>query len=243
MSILVCRPENDATKLSEMLNLGGYSSSVLSTLEIKYEKISIDLNAFTDVVFTSKYAVLSFMSQYPASALNNKYIYSIGATTAQHLLQYNIQSEYPDRFNSIELYKIIANNNLVDRNFAIMSGVSGNNFLVDEVSKQNQCSKFECYQRVFVNEETLVNNYMDLYDDVDPDIIVVTSLDVFKSLNRVFAHISPPINAFITITSAKMLKFANDNGFSRTISLDSISNENINLTILEHIEARKNVIK
>lgn len=243
MSILVCRPENDAAKLSDMLNLSGYSSSVLSTLEIKYKEISIDLNAFTDIVFTSKYAVLSFMSQYPASALNNKHIYSIGVTTAQHLLQYKVQSECPDKFNSIELYKIIARNNMIGKKFAVMSGVSGNNFLVDEISKQNQCSKFECYQRVFVNEEILVNNYIDLFNDVDPDIIVVTSLDVFKSLNRIFAHISPPINAFITITSTKMLKFANDNGFSRTISLDSISNENIKLTILEHIEARQNVIK
>jgi len=62
MSILVCRPENDATKLSDMLNFGGYSSSVLSTLEIKYEKISIDLDSFIVLVFISKYAVFIFRS-------------------------------------------------------------------------------------------------------------------------------------------------------------------------------------
>ena len=243
MNILVCRPENDAIKLSELLNSGGYTSSVLSTITIRHKKISINLNDFTDVIFTSKHAVLSFMSQYPSSALHNKNIYSIGATTAQYLHQHNIQSVYPDKSNSIELYQIIASNNLNDKNFAIMSGVSGNNFLVEEISKQNQCTKFECYQRVFVDEDVLVSNYSDLYNDLEPDIIVATSLDVFKSLNRVFDHISRPINAFITITSTKMLKFAIDAGFSRTISLDSISNENINLTILEHIEAKQNVIK
>ncbi len=73
----------------------------------------------------------------------------------------------------------------VDKKFAIISGVGGNTYLEDEISKYATATKITVYERVLVDKEILQDAYTAEYSDVEPDLIVATSIDVFKSLIRI----------------------------------------------------------
>lgn len=60
---------------------------------------------------------------------------------------------------------------------------------------------------------------------INPDVIVTTSIDIFKSLNRIFGEIVAPRAAIVTITSPKMLKFVNEQGFENTLKLEKLDNK------------------
>ncbi|WP_368076274.1 FAD-dependent oxidoreductase [Francisella tularensis] len=122
--------------------------------------------------------------------------------------------------------------------FAIISGVSGNDLLLEELSKLTHCHKFETYLRVFIDLDELLDTYNKLFLHNQPDIIIATSLDVFKSLNRIFEKITTPKAATITITSLKMLKFVNQQGFKNTLKLEKLDNSYICQRILEFTEAK-----
>ncbi|APA83542.1 uroporphyrinogen-III synthase [Francisella tularensis] len=238
MKILVCRPQNDAVNLTEKLCANGLLAVSLPTIKICYQKITESVLDYTSLVFTSKYAVESLFSQYPIDLFKNKKIYSVGASTAAILEKYQLAAIYPVRHGSQELLDIILNQDISKEKFAIISGVSGNDLLLEELSKLTQCHKFETYSRVFIDLDELVETYNKLFLHNQPDIIIVTSLDVFKSLNRIFEKITTPKAATITITSLKMLKFVNQQGFKNTLKLEKLDNSYICQRILEFTEAK-----
>ncbi|APC91155.1 MULTISPECIES: uroporphyrinogen-III synthase [Francisella] len=238
MKILVCRPQDDADSLTEQLCLNGLLAISLPTIKICYQKIAKNVVEYTSLVFTSKYAVKSLFSQYDADLFKNKKIYSVGASTAAVLKKYQLDAIYPVRHGSQELLNIILNYDISTDKFAIISGVSGNNLLVEELSKLTQCHKFETYSRVFMEIDELTNEYNKLFLHQQPGIIIATSLDVFKSLNRVFEKITVPKAATVTITSPKMLKFVNQQGFKNTLKLEKLDNNYICQRILEFTEAK-----
>ncbi|MDE4982302.1 uroporphyrinogen-III synthase, partial [Francisella tularensis subsp. holarctica] len=86
------------------------------------------------------------------------------------------------------------------------------------------CHKFETYLRVLIDLYELLDTYNKLFLHNQPDIISATSLDVFKSLNRIFEKITTPKAATITITSLKMLKYVNQQGFKNTLKLETLYN-------------------
>lgn len=238
MKILVCRPQDDAVSLTEKLCANGLLALSLPTIKICYQKITESALDYTSLVFTSKYAVESLFSQYPIDLFKNKKIYSVGASTASILKKYRFDAIYPLSHGSQELLNIILQNDISTEKFAIISGVAGNNLLLEELSKLTQCHKFETYSRVFIDLDELVETYNKLFLHHQPDIIIATSLDVFKSLSRVFEKITTPKAATITITSPKMLKFVNQQGFKNTLKLEKLDNSYICQRILEFTEAK-----
>ena len=88
------------------------------------------------------------------------------------------------------------------------------------------------YERVLADKMLLQNAYAAEYSDVEPDLIVATSIDVFKSLIRIFEETPLPAKAKVTITSPKMLKFVLESGFNCTIELKQIDNNYISKQIL-----------
>lgn len=154
------------------------------------------------------------------------------------LKKYRFDAIYPVRHGSKELLNIILKDDISTDKFAIISGVSGNDLLLEELSKLTDCHKFETYSRVFVDLDELIDAYNKVFLYQQPNIIIVTSLDVFKSLNRVFEKITTPKAATITITSPKMLKFVNQQGFKHTLKLEKIDNNYICQRIIRIYRAK-----
>ncbi|AIT10050.1 uroporphyrinogen-III synthase [Candidatus Francisella endociliophora] len=238
MNVLVCRPTKDAKDLSEKLQKNGVAAVCLPTIKIKLINVEINLEAYTSIIFTSKYAVESLFNSIPVKSLKGKKIYSVGASTAAYLEKYEIDAIYPAKYNSKALVQLIQRNNISKERFLVVSGVSGNDLLVTELSKQTICKKLEVYERVFEDEQFLATEYKNLFSDAEPDVIITTSLDVFKSLNRILEKTQLSEQAIITITSSKMLEFVNKEGFKNTLKLERLNNNYICKQILELIEAK-----
>lgn len=233
MRVLVCRPEEDAKKLISLLDTPAIKAFVLPTIEIKNIITAIDLSKFSDFIFTSKYAVRSFFAQNGILALKNKELYSVGPATAKELKKLGLYSRYPDKHNAKELFKFIKNHSsFTNKNFAIVSGVGGSNYLENEISKLTIATKVVVYERIFIEQKLLQDAYIANYSDTPPDLIVTTSIDVFRALVRIFENITLPTQAKITITSSKMLKFVLENGFERVLKLEQFDNEYISKQIL-----------
>lgn len=239
MKILVCRPKDDADKLSQLLRSKGYTATSLPCINIDYIRIASSVLAYTNYIFTSKYAVESLFAQYNPELFHDKKLYSVGQSTAKTLKKYGLDAIYPHDHGSQELFKLILEEDVSDDSFAVISGVSGNELLVKEISQLTKCDKFETYQRVFESIAALSQAYLKFIDDgINPDVIVTTSIDIFKSLNRIFGEIVAPRAAIVTITSPKMLKFVNEQGFENTLKLEKLDNNCIYQKIREHIEAK-----
>lgn len=232
MNVLICRPEEDAKALIELMADKGVKTLALPTIEIKDIVTVIELNEFTDFIFTSKHAVKSFFAQYDVKVLVDKNIYSIGAATAKELKSFDLNSQCPDKHNSKALFNLIKKTPFVDKKFAIISGVGGNTYLEDEISKHAIATKIEIYERVLVDKELLQTAYVAEYKDAQPDLIVATSIDVFKSLIRVFEEIPLPIEAKVTVTSFKMQRFVSETGFKNILKLRKIDNDYISKQVL-----------
>lgn len=242
MEILVCRPENDAFDLVKLLNSNNHNAISLPTIRISYNHISKKIHEYNSVIFTSKYAVRGLFKHYSPEFLVGKKIYAVGASTASLLKNFGLDAKYPHtKYNSQELFKLISQDDIYQQSFAIVSGVGGNDFLLKELSKTTRCNKFEVYERVFEDVDCLSDKYSQFFFEKDPNVIVVTSLDVFASLMRIFAKTSVPKDAIVTITSSKMLEFVNKHGFKNTLELEKINNDYICKKILEITEASKNV--
>lgn len=233
MNILVCRPQKDAQDLVNKLTENQVKAFCLPTIDIEFLEPQVNLDFFTDIIFTSKYAVEGIFKYIVPTLLKDKSIYSVGASTASLLSEYGLSSKHPNKYNSESLLKLINEHGFADKKFLVVSGVAGNELLVRELSKKSSCHKLEIYKRVFEEQTKLIAKYTDICKQAEPDIIVATSLDVFKSLVRVFEKIQLPEHAIITITSSKMLEFVNEQGFSNTMKLDKLNNEYICQRILE----------
>jgi uroporphyrinogen-III synthase len=242
MRILICRPQKDATILYNLLNQKKIQAVTIPVIKILDISIKESFQNYDCLIFTSKYAVESLFKQYPYQLFADKKIYSIGLSTAKSLKEFGFEPIYPKKHGSNELLKLILARDISKDKFAIVSGVDGNNLLSQELSKHTLCKKIEIYQREFEDIEVINNNYQKYFNDKSPDLIVTTSIDVFKSLNRIFAKTALPSDAIVTITSLKMLKFVNESGFENTLELDKLDNNYICKRIFDFIEA-KNVTR
>ncbi|ASG68081.1 uroporphyrinogen-III synthase [Francisella halioticida] len=242
MEILVCRPEKDTLDLVELLCSKNCRAIGLPVIKIFYKNISERIHQYNTIIFTSKYAVEGLFKQYYPKLFVNKKIYAIGASTTRLLREFGLNAEYPrTKYNSQELFQLIFQHDISEQELAIVSGVGGNDFLIKELSKYTKCYKFETYERVFEEVDYLYNRYIQSFSQQNPKVIVVTSLDVFRSLIRIFVKTSAPKDAIITITSPKMLEFVNKQGFKNILKLEKIDNDYICRKILEITEASRNV--
>lgn len=225
--ILICRPERDAKLLKDLLIQCNISSVVLPTVVIDYLDFTFDKKNFTDVIFTSKYAVQGFFEVYDEAVLHNIKIWAIGESTAKVLSEKNLLVNYPKKYNSEALYDLLAIDGFDGKKIALVSGEGGNDFLEKNLSEIVECKKIETYKRDFLNPEQLLEKYNHYFHDRSPKIIVTTSLDVFNALNTIFPINSKPINSIVTITSTKMLKCVTAEGFEKTLFLEKVDNQSI----------------
>ena len=232
MNVLICRPEEDAKGLIELVESHGVKALALPTIEIKDIATPVELGEFTDFIFTSKHAVKSFFTQHESKLLADKNIYSIGAATAKELKSFELDSQCPDKHNSKALFSLIEKTPFADKKFAIVSGVGGNTYLEEEISKHTAATKITVYERVLVDKDILQSAYTKEYSDAEPDLIVATSIDVFKSLIRIFEGMPLPTQAKVTVTSYKMQRLVSASGFKNILKLQKIDNDYISNQIL-----------
>ncbi|APC96818.1 uroporphyrinogen-III synthase [Francisella frigiditurris] len=225
--ILICRPEKDAKVLRDILIEHNITSVILPTVSIDYLDFSFDKRVFTDIIFTSKYAVQGFFDVYDEVVLNNIKIWAIGESTAKVLLGKNLLVNYPEKYNSEALYDLLSINGFDGKKIALVSGEGGNDFLEKTLSKNVECKKIKTYKRDFQNPEQLLEKYNHYFHNKSPKIIVTTSLDVFNALNTIFPINSKPINSIVTITSTKMLECVTAEGFKKTLFLEKVDNQSI----------------
>lgn len=76
MKILVCRPKDDADKLSQLLRSKRYTATSLPCINIDYIRIASSVLGYTNYIFTSKYAVESLFAQYNSELFHDKKLYS-----------------------------------------------------------------------------------------------------------------------------------------------------------------------
>ncbi len=224
MSVLICRPQKDAESLAKLLYNNSINAICIPTIDIVAKSSSVCIDDYTDVIFTSKYAVEHF--DISTNDFAEKTVWAIGTSTANELLKYGINASFPQKSNSKELFELITKDDVSSRKFLLLSGESGSDFLIKELSKISLVDKIEVYKRVFRSEDVLMQDYKKLFLNNQPNIIITTSIDVFKALNRIFEDESviKPKNAFITISSAKMLEYVSNNGFKNTLMMEKLDN-------------------
>ncbi|AXA34322.1 uroporphyrinogen-III synthase [Francisella adeliensis] len=238
MNVLVCRPLEDSIDLSSSLNKLGITNLVLPTISIENISINICLDGFTDFIFTSKHAVRSFFSQYSPNLFIDINIYAVGASSASLIKELGLKCQYPKKASSYDLFELIDTKSISDEKFAVIGGVGGNTYLIDKLSEIAGCQKLEVYKRKDIASDELLKNYLKHYQDEFPDIIVVTSIDVFNSLNRIFSKIRAPYDTKITVTSLKMLELLESKGFNNTVMLNKLNNDHI-CKVIEEIAKGK----
>ena len=125
------------------------------------------------------------------------------------------------------MFRLIKKTPFTDKKFAIISGVGGNTYLEDEVAKYTTATKVIVYERVLVDKELLQDAYTAEYSGAELDLIVATSIDVFKSLIRIFEETPLPTQAKVTVTSYKMQRFVSASGFKNIFKINNINNNYI----------------
>ena len=229
MKVLVCRPDVDAKNLVSILNSNGIDATAMPTVVIDFLPFELAINYFTDIIFTSKHAVNSFLSK--NISLGHIKIWSIGESTANELYnKIGIHSIYPQKSNSYELLELMKYDDMASKNIAIISGVDGSEILEKELGKLTSVSKINVYIRNVVGISLLKKQYSKIFNEANiPKIIVTTSLDILKAFNEIFIHndVYKPTKSIITITSAKMLEYSKKCGFNNTLILDKFDNKHI----------------
>ena len=224
MSVLVCRPQKDSENLVTLLYKNGINTISIPTIDIVAKSNSININNYTDIIFTSKYAVEYF--DISANDFSEKTIWAIGISTANELLKYSVNASFPQKSNSKELFELITKDDVSNRKFLLLSGEGGSDFLIKELSKISSVDKVEVYKRVFQSQDVLTQSYKKFFLNNQPSIIITTSIDVFKAFNQIFEdeNVVKPKNAFVTISGAKMLEYVSNNGFKNTLMMEKLDN-------------------
>ena len=225
--IIICRPNHDAKQLAIIFQKNNISAIDIPTIKIEYLNFQIN-QRYTDLIFTSKYAVKSFFINHKIN--DNAKVWAVGKSTANELKKYNIKAFYPkNKYNSEHLYNLIAKKiDFSKSKLLIIKGEKGNNYLNEKIK---QSTNIYTYKRIKITKNIFIEKYNNFFVNKVPKIVIVTSLDVFKyfvenisnenSFNLIKKH------SYITITSKIMLDYANKLGFKNTIFLDKINNENI----------------
>lgn len=229
MKVLICRPDADAKILANILSDKGVDVVSMPTIEIEYLSFEFATDNFTDIIFTSKHAVNSFLSK--NISLEHIKVWAIGESTANELYKkIGVDSIYPQKSNSYELLELIKYDDIASKSISIISGADGNGILEKELEQSTKVTKTNVYVRNAVDTRLLRKQYSTLFNESNvPGIIVITSLDILKSFNQIFidSYVYKPTKSIITITSSKMLEYSNKFGFNNTLILDKFDNKYI----------------
>ena len=227
--IIICRPHNKGQNLSVKLKRFGILSHVLPTFTIKPIIIKTKVNniKFTDIIFTSTYAV-----KYSPKCLlkllgeNTINTWAIGVSTKQELFAKGIDALAPKiNANSESVFQLMSQNQMPwsKREVLIVKGEKGRQFLFKTLKKFGaKVNMLECYQRLAINKADLINSVSLL----QPKLFLFTSFDALRYAMHIF-HVYPKWknDVAITVTNSRMLNWANKTNFSKIFLLEDITEQ------------------
>ena len=219
LDILVCRPQQKGKKLTQMLISEGFKAAHLETFTIRPIHFTLpDNNSVTDIIFTSTYAVEYFFKHGHLDYFkqNQFRVWSIGSATQAALAKLNISAQSPEAYNSEGLLALLKHQDLHARQFIIIKGQGGRELLQKTLSQCTKVTVLECYQRVVVTANILLENLAKLKLATSPKLIIFTNFDGLIAAMPIFEKYRHwRQHAYITVTSQRMLKWAQFREFTK----------------------------
>lgn len=238
-TVIVTRPQEQATSLCQSLTDLGASVILFPTLEIlpmadqnTLCKSLAALQTNDTVIFASSNAVIQSFSTKPDLNLPNIVI-AMGPATQQSLSDYHIDSLIPNQFNSEALLTMSCLQNLTDKSVAIVAGVGGRELLENQLRTRGaNVNKVESYQRTIPNAD--MNAQIPDWQTQAIDAIIVTSGESLQNLVTMTNDAYKPwlFNQQLLVISDRIANIAAQLGFKK---LPLIADNATNKAILSQL--------
>ncbi len=231
--VIVFRPEPKAALLVSALQSHGISALAIEPFTIAFTSFEIQNAAYTDIIFTSTYAVESFFSVYPDHVIiTHANIWAVGSSTAKALDMHGIQARYPEKADSEHLLEMFSdiNQSISNRHFLLVKGVGGRELLANVLQQQAaSLSVINCYERKPFNKKDLLWKLQQLdWGMMHPKILLYTSFDALKATMPIFDVFSDwQQNCTVTVTNRRMLDWAKRQGFAKLCLLENLNHDQL----------------
>ncbi|WP_440616233.1 uroporphyrinogen-III synthase [Cysteiniphilum sp. 6C5] len=237
--VIVFRPEPKASLLVDTLCFHNISALAVEPFAIEYIPFEIASAAYTDIIFTSTYAVESFFSAVPDHAIMvHATIWTVGSVTALALHKHGIKAHYPDKADSEHLLAILSDTgqSISDRHFLLIKGVGGRELLTNVLQQQAASfSLINCYERKPCDKRELLRKIQQInWDNRHPRILLYTSFDALKASMPIFEVFSDwQQKCTVTVTNRRMLDWAKRQGFVKLYLLENLTHDQLVAQIIK----------
>ncbi len=239
--IAVAKPGWKGQKLVEFLINSQHDALHFPTFDIASIPIKthqLATETISDVIFTSQHAVDFFLPNISLAIQNQlkQYrLWCIGASTAARLAEYGYQAKFPEQANSEGFLAMLNIASAKKRHFLLVKGQGGRDIIAQQLSRLNQVTKIECYQRASRSFQMLNEQLKQC--GTWPWLLIATSpsalecaLPLFKSYPKWQQQCA------ITVTNPRMHQWAKNNGFSRIYPLQLPLNDHALLQQVQRIK-------
>lgn len=229
--ILVSRPKHQAEHLCELITANGGQAIAYPTIEIQPvkdpDKILVRENAFSEfdiIVFVSRNAAKMAFDHYLSLASLPVHIkvFAIGAGTAETLSSLNIKNvihagvhaDSEALLNLPEMQK----ERLAGKKVLIIRGVGGREYLADNLKSRGASVDYaEVYKRCLPEYD--VKDSHNIWQDIKPDAIVITSNDGLNNL----VHLTPETDQPQLFTTPLVLMSARSDNLAKELGFVSVT--------------------
>lgn len=241
LTILITRPQHQATALCKLITHAGGNAIALPTIAIEsltnqpnFQYISNKINAYDIAIFVSANAVHSMMSYWPASFTSP--VVAIGPGTAAALTAHHIAIHaIPQHFSSEGILNLPLLQQVQHKRIVIFCGENSRPFLRETLIKRGAVvDEAACYRRYspVIHEEKrqwLIQQPI--------NYIVSTSQESLKNLHLLFQNSSEWLYQIpLLVISPPMALLAQQLGFRQPVIIaDDATDGAIVLALLEHI--------
>lgn len=238
--VVVFRPEPKASLLVNALQSHGVLALAIEPFTIEFTPFTIPNAIYTDIVFTSTYAVESFVSTYSGdhAVIARANIWAVGSSTSHALHAHGMKACYPDKADSEHLLEMFSdiNQSMSDRHFLLVKGVCGRKLLTDVLQQQAaSLLVIDCYERKPRNKKDLLWQLQQIdWCMIHPKVLLYTSFDALKATMPIFDAFSDwQQNCTITVTNRRMLDWAKCQGFAKLCLLENLTRDQLVTQIIK----------
>ena len=238
--VIVFRPEPKSSMLVNSLSTYRISALAVAPFSIKFIPFHVPNIAYSDIVFTSSYAVDAFFSIAHSDLfiLCNVDIWAVGSATATALQAHGIKASFPVKADSEHLLQMIMQEDkpLKDRHFLLFKGIGGRELLTQVLQQQAaSLSVVDCYERQLYAQEYLLQQLQQIDWHMSyPKILLYTSFDALKATMPIFDVFSDwQQNCTVTVTNRRMLDWAKRQGFAKLYLLENLTHDQLVTQIIK----------
>ncbi|MDA0910280.1 MAG: uroporphyrinogen-III synthase [Proteobacteria bacterium] len=237
--VIVFRPEPKASMLVDTLCFHEVYALAVEPFTIEYIPFEIPTAVYTDIIYTSTYAVESFFSVDSDQAIiANATIWAVGSATALALHKHGIKAHYPDKADSEHLLAMFSDTNqsISYRHFLLIKGTDGRELLANVLQQQAASfSLINCYERRPCGTRDLLRKLQQIdWGNRHPEILLYTSFDALKASMPIFDIFSDwQQKCTVTVTNRRMLDWAKRQGFVKLYLLENLTHDQLVAQIIK----------